>query len=214
MTDTDFNTVDSTEHSAEQGQNKAIEQTPKAVTGREIWQTFHWSFFINVQALIICLNRFKEDLMDSNFQQAETELLTAADMLTSSAAAMQLASAFSAQEYESTVRVSMMPPQVKADNFSGLMSWEHSALMIVWRKLRPIFRELPEALNSAHEQFVRAYYDMALGHTQVCDKFGGSEDGSIRFNERSGVETLKRFGRNRTGLIDPQQRVKGCPFSL
>ena len=28
----------------------------------EIWKGFHWSFFVNVQALIICLRRFESSL--------------------------------------------------------------------------------------------------------------------------------------------------------
>lgn len=178
-----------------------------------IWREFHWAFFLNVQGLIICLRRFSAELDAGRMHAAERELETAAVLLTASAAAMELAACFTRDVYETTIRVSMMPPRVKSDDFSGLMSWEHGVLVNVWRDLRPRFAELPEELRPAHETFVRAYHDLAVSHTGVCAKFVGSEAGSLRFDDRNAVETLRRFGRSRNALIDPQEKVKGCPFS-
>ena len=94
-----------------------------------IWQGFHWSFFINVQGLIISLRRFEAQLALGHLDQAEIELATATDLMLASGASMELAGSFSREAYEYEVRESMTPPQVQADNFSGLMSWEHAALM-------------------------------------------------------------------------------------
>ena len=207
------NTEETTQTTSENSSNVATSVPASAPVPREIWQTFHWAFFINVQALVICLHRFSEFMNSETYESAEVELESATQLLTASGAAMQLAGSFQRHQYEKEVRISMMPPNVESNNFSGIMSWEHATLMVIWRKLRPAFNNLPECLGGAHEGFVRAYYDMAIGHTKVCEKFGGLEDGSIRFDERSGVETLKRFIRNRIGLIDPKQQIKGCPFS-
>lgn len=179
-----------------------------------IWRSFHWSFFINVQALIISLERLNYFLELQDVESAEKELLASAELLEASAAAMNLASSFSHASYIENVRDTMMPPAVESDNFSGLMSWEHSTLMVSWRKMRSHFNNLPPSLDYAHEKFVLAYRVMAENHTKVCAKFGGDVDGSIRFGERSGVESLKRFARNRSALIDPKQKVKGCPFNI
>ena len=178
-----------------------------------IWREFHWAFFLNVQGLIICLGRFEAKLQRGNLKAAEEELRAAVVLLTASAASMELAASFPREVYENTVRVSMMPPSVRSDNFSGLMSWEHGVLINLWRRLRPVFIDLPEPLTAAHADFVRAYQYLATSHTGVCAKFVGEAAGSLRFGERNAVETLRRFGRSRLGLIDPLEKNKGCPFT-
>lgn len=178
-----------------------------------IWREFHWAFFINVQGLIICLGRFEAHLQRGLLKPAAQELNTASVLLTASAASMELAASFTREVYESTVRVSMMAPTVASENFSGLMSWEHGVLINLWRRLRPHFAELPEELVPAHADFVRAYQHLAVSHTGVCARFVGEEAGSLRFSDRNAVETLRRFGRARLGLIDPLDKTKGCPFT-
>ncbi|ODN72172.1 siderophore biosynthesis protein [Methylobrevis pamukkalensis] len=178
-----------------------------------IWREFHWAFFLDVQGLILCLGRFEAHLAEGRLAAAEEELDTASVLLTASAAAMEMAAAFTREVYETTVRVSMTPPTVRSEDFSGLMSWEHGVLVNLWRRLRPRFADLPEQLAPAHADFVRAYRDLAVSHTGVCAKFVGSQAGSLRFDDRTAVETLRRFGRSRLGLIDPDGRTGGCPFS-
>jgi hypothetical protein len=178
-----------------------------------IWREFHWAFFIDVQGLIICLGRFEAQLERGRLRAAEEELNAASVLLTASAAAMELAASFTREAYETAVRVTMTPPTVRSDNFSGLMSWEHGVLINLWRRLRPRFAELPEQLGPAHAEFVRAYRHLAVSHTGVCAKFVGEDAGSLRFAERNAVETLRRFGRSRLGLIDPLETNKGCPFT-
>jgi len=73
---------------------------------------------------------------------------------------MELAGSFSRQKYEQVVRRSMAPPQVRATNFSGLMSWEHATLMQVWKRLRRTFENLPPALQPQHQEFVNAYLSL------------------------------------------------------
>lgn len=178
-----------------------------------IWRGFHWAFFINVQGLIICLRRFEAQLALADVKQAETELKTATELLLASGAAMELAGSFSRHEYEHAVRPSMTPPQVQATNFSGLMSWEHAALIQVWKRLRPTFDNLPAALQPQHQEFINAYLSLAKAHRAVCEKFGGNEGGSLRFEGGCAVKTLDRFEESRQALIDPEHSAPaGCPF--
>ncbi|NJM58719.1 MAG: siderophore biosynthesis protein [Synechococcales cyanobacterium RU_4_20] len=172
-----------------------------------IWKGFHWSFFLNVQGLIICLNRFEERLNQGQLDEANTELQTATVLMRASGASMELAGSFERDRYETEVRTSMKPPQVQSDNFSGLMSWEHAALMKIWKRLQPLFANLPEALTEQHQAFVQAYMTLARSHRAVCDKFGGSDGGSLRFERSGAVETLDKFGQSRLGLIDPCKTV-------
>ncbi|MEM6451436.1 MAG: siderophore biosynthesis protein [Cyanobacteria bacterium P01_D01_bin.105] len=183
------------------------------VTPKDIWQGFHWSFFINVQALILSLRRFEAQLASGNHHQAEVELAAATEFMLASGASMELAGSFSDVQYHQSVRPSMSPPQVSASNFSGLMSWEHAALMQIWKNLRTTFETLPSSLKPQHQAFVQAYFSLAAAHRAVCEKFGGSDSGSLRFNQSCAVATLDKFSQSRLGLIDPQHQVdKGCPF--
>ena len=170
---------------------------------QDIWQGFHWSFFINIQGLIISLRRFEAQLALGNLSAAETELATATELMLASGASMELAGSFSHAQYEQSVRPTMTTPQVKSTNFSGLMSWEHAALMQIWKRLRPAFADLPVELQAQHQAFVQAYASLSKSHRSVCTKFGGAESGSIRFNQGNAVDTLDKFSQTRLKLIEP-----------
>lgn len=190
-----------------------LSQPNSIVDPQNIWKVFHWSFFVNIQGLIICLSRFEMDLAKGNIPAAQIELETAAQLMIASGAAMELAGSFSRQEYESEVRPTMTPPYVQSDHFSGLMSWEHSWLVRIWKKLRPIFEKLPADLQPQYEKFVTAYFSLATAHKAVCQKFGGGEMGSLRCDKSTAVDVLDKFSQNRWRLIDPHLQVSnGCPF--
>ncbi|MGR3742642.1 MAG: hypothetical protein ACU0BC_00610 [Pseudooceanicola nanhaiensis] len=170
---------------------------------RRVWQDFHWAFFLNTQGLILSLRRFALFLDREDTAAARCELETATEIMNASAASMHLAGSFGRDVYEDDIRPSMTPPNVQSDGFSGLMSWEHGVLVDLWRTLRPRFDSLPKALAPAHEAFVRAYRNMADGHTKVCSKFVGEDARSLRYEDRNAIVTLERFKANREALIDP-----------
>ena len=183
------------------------------VEPQHIWKGFHWSFFVNIQGLIICLRRFEASLALENLAMAQIELETATDMMLASGAAMQLAGSMSPREYDSQIRPTMTPPHVQSDNFSGLMSWEHAILMQIWKRLGPAFKTLPDELQSQHERFVAAYFELLGDHKAVCQKFGGDEAGSLRFENGKAVDTLDKFGQIRLSHLDPNRRaINRCPF--
>ncbi|MEL6495703.1 MAG: siderophore biosynthesis protein [Cyanobacteria bacterium J06623_7] len=187
---------------------------PSSINPQTIWQGFHWSFFINIQGLIICLRRFELLVGQQDFVRAKIELETATELMLASSASMILAGSFSQQEYESQVREMMMPPYVVSANFSGLMSWEHSALIQVWKRLRPVFGNLPEMLQPEHQQFIDAYAHLANSHRAVCAKFGGDRSGSLRCKDDTALNTLDKFASRRQLLINPnRQQHNSCPFS-
>jgi hypothetical protein len=177
------------------------------VPSQQIWRGFHWSFFIDIQGLLICLQRFESQLAQGRLAQAQTELETAETLMLASGAAMELCGSFSRDDYERQVRPSMMPPHVQSDDFSGLMSWEHAALMHVWKHMRRIFQRLPAALQPQHKRFVKAYLSLAKSHRAVCEKFGGAEGGSLHYERTSAVETLDKFRQSRHSWIDPVHHV-------
>jgi hypothetical protein len=181
--------------------------TKTQVNLQQLWSGFHWLFFVDVQGLIICLLRFERQLTAGNFSKAEVELGTATKLMLASGAAMELAGSFSRKEYEQQIRPMMMPPQVRSENFSGLMSWDHALLIKIWKRLSPVFGTLPVELNAQYEHFVAAYITLSDAHTAVCDRFGGNEKGSLRCNKTSAVSKLENFADNRLKLLDPNHRV-------
>ncbi len=176
-------------------------QTPPAA--RDIWQEFHWAFFLNTQGLILSLQRFALLQDAGDMPGAAAELDAAAALMDASAAAMALAGSFTRAQYEAEVRPSMTPPHVQSDGFSGLMSWEHGVLVNLWRSLRPRFATLPDALAPAHARFANAYRAMADGHVNVCARFVGQDSASLRYEGREAIASLRRFGDSRAALIDP-----------
>lgn len=184
------------------------------IDAAQIWKGFHWSFIVQVQGLIICLQRFERSLVSGNLVMAQTELETATDLMLASSAAMQLAGSFSPRDYAQQIRPSMMPPQVQSDNFSGLMSWEHAALIQIWKRLSPAFGALPPELQPQHQKFVAAYLTLASSHRAVCEKFGGDAAGSLRFEAGTATDTLDKFAQLRLQTLDPNgSATRGCPFS-
>lgn len=177
----------------------------------QIWKGFHWSFFINIQGLIICLRRFEIQIALDNITQAQIELKTATEMMLASSAAMELAGSFTKQDYN-YVRQTMTPPYVQSTNFSGLMCWEHASLIQLWKRLRPVFASLPVEIQPQHHQFIAAYFDLMNAHRAVCEKFGGDDEGSIRFEKNKAIDTLDKFAKSRLQLIEPNhQKLKSCP---
>lgn len=189
-------------------------------TALMLWQRMHWSFFIHVQGLILCLGRFEAAVAAGDLEAAGIELETASALMRASGAAMELTASFTREEYEQEVRVTMMAPHVGVTNFSGLMSWEHASLMQRWKQLKAVFERLPPALETRHADFVAAYEELATSHRAVCAKFGGGEGGSLRFDHDLAVDLLDKFAHNRRALINPKGHPKdapkgsgGCPFS-
>jgi hypothetical protein len=175
----------------------------KEPTPEQIWQNFHWAFFINTQGLIVCLQRFEIYLLETNLLQAQVELETATTLMMASGAAMELAGSFSRQAYDQAVRPTMMPPHVQSHDFSGLMSWEHAVLVQLWKSLRPIFATMPTTLHPSYQAFTNAYLSLAKSHRAVCQKFGGAEVGSLRFEQGHAVDAIDAFIRSRYQLINP-----------
>ncbi|MEM8722523.1 MAG: siderophore biosynthesis protein [Cyanobacteria bacterium P01_G01_bin.39] len=181
--------------------------TKTQVNLQQLWEGFHWLFFVDVQGLIICLLRFESQLQAGNLSKAEVELETATKLMLASGAAMELAGSFSRKEYEQKIRPMMMPPQVRSENFSGLMSWDHALLIKIWKRLAPVFQTLPIELDAQYQDFVASYITLSQAHTAVCTHFGGNEKGSLRCNKSSAVSRLKTFEQCRLKMLDPNRRL-------
>lgn len=167
----------------------------------KIWQGFHWSFFISIQGLIISMLRFERSITLEDIQAAKVELNTSAKLMLAAAASMELAGEFSREEYDRYIRPTMMPPKVQSEDFSGLMFWDHAYLMVIWQKIQPIFKNMPQVLQSEQNKFISAYMVLSQSHKQVCSKFGGDEISSLRGSKATAIKTLNKFEQNRHKLI-------------
>ncbi len=168
---------------------------------QNIWQGFHWSFFINVQGLIICMLRFEQLIDKDRIKLAGIELQTAANLMLAAAASMELAGDFSRAEYEDYIRPTMMSPNVQSDNFSGLMFWDHAYLMKIWQQIQPKFKNMPLRLKSEQDEFIMAYRTLAKSHKRVCSEFGGKEIASLHSQNTTAIKILDKFEHSRHKLI-------------
>lgn len=165
------------------------------------WEGFHWSFFINIQGLIISMTRFEQFVSVGDIQLARTELKTITSLMLAAAASMELAGSFSRKEYDEIVRPSMMPPNVESDGLSGLQMREHTYLMKVWKRNQHIFHNMPASLKSEHDDFVSAYLALSKSHKKVCSKFGGDEKSSLRTSKTTAIKTIEKYETNRRKII-------------
>jgi NOL1/NOP2/fmu family ribosome biogenesis protein len=144
------------------------------VEAMEIWKKSHWMFSIYTQCLIICLSRLEKEIELGNINNAGIELETAAELMLASARAMEVAGSFSQQVFQDMVRPTMMPPNVKSEDFSALMHWDHAYLMILLKRMQPLYKTLPVCLQPQQNKFISAYKVVCASHKTVCQKFGGA----------------------------------------
>jgi hypothetical protein len=174
-----------------------------------IWKRCHWIFFVFVQGLIICLLRFAKSIESRNTSLAGIELETTAEIMLGGGVAMNLAAILSKQAYVGDIRPTMAQPQVRSDDFSGMMACDHACLVTLWKKNKTHFKTLPSSLQPQYQKMLSAYEFMASSHTAICDKFGGGETASLRGKKTVALETLTKITRARRQTIDPNGRSTG-----
>lgn len=163
----------------------------------ELWIQAHWIFFSLIQGLIISCHRFDFEIQAGRLNNAVIELETATLLMSTSSVALKLAGNYSKQIYQNNVRPSM------PDGFSGIMGLDHSFLISVWKKLHPTFKVLPDCLHVHQEKFILSYKELMNAHKFVCEKVGGSEEGSLLTPHKSALDELSRLEKSRLLLIDP-----------
>ncbi len=171
-----------------------------------IWKRYHWLFFIFLQGNILCMLHFKKQ----NMVEAETLLEAMSQLMLASGASMLFAGESNSQEYENTIRPTMMPPHVKSPEFSGIMSYDHGYLMNLWHQEKNYFQLISSFFESTYEDFLKAHEFLALAHKFVCHKYGGDQTGSLRGKNVTALENLEKINSARRRLIirNKQQLLK------
>ena len=177
------------------------------------WKSYHRLFFLLIDGVTVALRRFGQAYKSGDLAEAEWFLLAAADLLSGSAVAMQLAGSFARADYPEVI--ASMP-----EGFSGLDGSNHQVLVATCRGLKPIFENLPKQLAFAHRQFGFALSAAIKAHVHVCEKFGGNERPSLLAAQtaasgdqshgakKTGVEILSTISANRLNTVVPAR----CPF--
>ncbi|MDJ0500700.1 MAG: hypothetical protein PX483_07570 [Nostocales cyanobacterium LE14-WE4] len=169
--------------------------------GIVIWKKYHWLFFVFMQGNILCMLHLKKEMRTENMVQVGVILKSMSKLMLASGASMIFAGTPQSQEYENEIRPTMMPPYVNSPDFSGIMSYDHAYLINLWKTERELFKLIPTVLNSAYEEFLEAHEFLALAHKFVCNKYGGSQEGSLRKKGVTALETLEKFSYSRRRLI-------------
>jgi hypothetical protein len=171
-----------------------------------IWKRYHWLFFVLLQGNILCLSHFKKEMRKENMMQVGAILKSMSKLMLASGASMLFAGGSQSQEYENTIRPTMMPPNVNSPEFSGIMSYDHAYLINLWNKEKKLFKLIPSFLNPAYEQFLDAHKFMASAHKFVCQKYGGDREGSLRETKVTALENLEKITDSRRRLIISSER--------
>ncbi|MEI3649194.1 MAG: hypothetical protein V6D39_04255 [Dolichospermum lemmermannii FEM_B0920] len=166
-----------------------------------IWKRYHWLFFVFVQGNILCMLHLKKEMRRENMVQVGVILKSMSKLMLASGASMIFAGTPQSQEYENEIRPTMMPPYVISPEFSGLMSYDHAYLINLWNKEKKLFKLIPSFLSPAYEEFLKAHEFLALAHKFVCQKYQGSQIGSLRDEKVSALENLENFNNSRRKLI-------------
>jgi hypothetical protein len=181
----------------------------------EVWKRSHWIFTVYIQSLIISLLRFEMKILENRIDDAAIELQTATKLIIASAAAMEFAADLTREQYEEQIRPMMIPPHVKSDDFSGMMLWDHACLIGIFKKISPIFKNLPPSLQSEQAEFISAYMTLSASHKAICQKFVGDDSGSLRNINNLAVKTLNKFEHNRLQLISQNRKCEvSCPLNM
>ncbi|EST29680.1 hypothetical protein M878_20330 [Streptomyces roseochromogenus subsp. oscitans DS 12.976] len=146
---------------------------------------------------------------------AETVLgvRTADAFLTACVAALRLTAAFSPQDYEESIRPSMMSQgEDGMTGFSGLWSADHRVLvdaLRTWGSLAALHTAPP--VREAHASLRETLAEVYAAHTGMCRRFTG-EGASLLRQRGSCVATLERLAGARQRLLAAEKtgRDSGC----
>jgi hypothetical protein len=179
------------------------------------WLVGHQLFFSLIQGAIVGLNCFATAVAAGQTAEADEGLGLAAAFMRGSAATMKLTSDFAPGDYERTVRPAMAPPTVRA-GFSGLQTRDHTYLVRLFGKLKPVFLSLGPS-REAHGEFIESVVSAYAAHEFICARFRGDVLPSLRMEaasrgktHRPGTTVIKEMMRARLALVEPAKSLVGC----
>jgi len=170
------------------------------------WKVGHHAFFVLLQGIVLTHRRLESALANGDMIGARRSLAHASRMLDGSAAAMRFAGDMPAASYL-VVRESMTPPNVP-DQFSGLWSVDHHAMMDGLKSLRGRIADFRTSLGAELQVWQNAIDRIYTAHANVCEYFVGDGPSLAMRTEpgqctRSAVENIEILRKRTLALVMP-----------
>ena len=148
------------------------------------WKLGHHTFHLLLVAMNSRLDEVAAMLEGEDWDAASAAMLDLARLYDAATAAMQYASDFDPDDYETLLRPSMMPP-FASPGFSGVFNREHATMMAGVRTTRIAMKDLeeraPEHVLDAWQRLREAQQENVEHHMLVCRRF--VDDGASLLKE-------------------------------
>jgi hypothetical protein len=173
------------------------------------WIRGHQIFTVLTQGLVLAVDEVAAAFEAANGAPDESKRLAKAVdrlviLMRGSAGALRLTGDFSAEEYETKIRPTMVPPHVP-EGFSGLLSSDHRALIGRLRRLRPLWDRLSLEAPAIHARITEVVAYVYEEHKGVCANFVGTDRPSLvstaTVESKSAIEQLDSFKASRLRLV-------------
>lgn len=168
------------------------------------WIRGHQVFTTICQCLIFGFDSLEEaaDVQSHEGMKQAAQLIS--DLLLASAHALEYTGDFSAEIYETVIRVSMCQP-FQPPGFSGLLSIDHRHLVKRMKAMKPTMQRLSEALPDHYQGIQTSLAAVYASHKFVCSRFVGADKPSLLMAEQqesNAIEQLDRFEKMRLRSLE------------
>lgn len=142
------------------------------------WIRGHHVFLVLIQCVITSLNCFFNAYKAREYELSAFALDLTTTLFHGCSVALHFAGDFTQAVYETTVRPTMMPPQVPP-GMSGVLARDHEYLVRLLRNQRTVFKILDPAMRDRYMKLVTAFENTYESHKLVCSHFVGDEGPSL-----------------------------------
>jgi hypothetical protein len=172
------------------------------------WIRGHQVFTTICQCLIFGFDSLEEaaNVGSAEGMNSAAELIS--DLLLASAHALEYTGDFSAEIYDTVIRVSMCQPFQPA-GFSGLLSIDHKHLVKRMKAMKPTMQVLSDWSPTLYQNIQTSLSAVYASHKFVCSRFVGSDKPSLLMagqEESNAIEQLDRFEKMRLRSLEVRCR--------
>lgn len=175
------------------------------------WIRGHQVFTTICQCLIFAFDSLEEAANVGSTQGLASAADLISDLLLASAHALEYTGDFSAEIYDTVIRVSMCQP-FQPPGFSGLLSIDHKHLVKRMKAMKPTMQKLSDWSPAQYQNIQTSLSAVYASHKFVCSRFVGSDKPSLLMagqEETTAVEQLDRFEKMRLRALEVRSRGHG-----
>jgi hypothetical protein len=158
------------------------------------WIKGHQIFAVLTQGLIFAFKNLGHAIRSGDSQDQNDWAEICISLFKGSAAAFEFTGAFGIDEYNASIRPTMMCPAAPV-NLSGLMSSDHRHLVQQMRNMRPALKAMSQTHPEKHKQLAESLAAVYDSHIHVCDRFVGVQPSLLTAGttEKSGPALVAQF---------------------